>query len=295
MLIKSILIPTIHYGSEIFGMNEARVNSLKRILDNGIKGIVKKSNFCRTRSYEEFDIKSIYISAAISRARGLKKWTNSNGLISDCIQSQEQFKSKQSTWIKEAKRWLKLMRIDISSQNLIEQVLINRTNRMHEKDKSIIGQWANRISITSGKAIRKAEIRNTCNYTGINLITKLRTGTFTFTNQLVRLQVLPDTLKNKCVCCKIGIVEDVEHLLLSCIKFNNIREKCIPNILNLISVANTDILKHKLIKKLLGEEGDLTSGRKITREGLGTIEYLSCILPLRSAFIVEFKGDIVRD
>lgn len=295
MLIKSILIPTIHYGSEIFGMNEARVSSLKRILDNGIKGIVKKSNFCRTRSYEEFDIKSIYISAAISRVRGLKKWTFSKGLISDCIQSQEQFKSKQSTWIKEAKRWLKLMKIDISSQDLIEQVRISRTNRMHEKDKSIVGQWANRISISSGKAIRKAEFRNACNSTGINLITKLRTGTFTFTNQLVRLQTLPESFKNKCVCCKLEVIEDVEHLLLRCNKFSIIREKCIPNILTLISGGNTDLLKHKLIKKLLGEEGELTSGRKITREGLGTIKYLSCILPLRSASIVECKGDIVRD
>ena len=102
MLIKSILIPTIHYGAEVFGMNEQRVNAFKRILDNGIKGIVKRSNFCRTRAYEELDIKSIYISAAVSRARGLKKWTNSNGLISDCIKSQIDFKSKESAWIKEA-------------------------------------------------------------------------------------------------------------------------------------------------------------------------------------------------
>ncbi len=159
MLIKSILIPTIHYGSEIFGMNERRVNSLKRILDNGIKCIIKKSNFCRLRSYEEFDIKSIYVSAAINRARGLKKWTNSNGLISDCIQSQINFKSKQSTWIKEAKRWLKLMKIDMElpSQELIEQVYLNRTEKMHERDRSVIGQWANSLNITSGKAIRKAK------------------------------------------------------------------------------------------------------------------------------------------
>lgn len=112
MLIKSILIPTLHYGAEIFGMSEMRVNKLKRILDNAFKLIVNKSNFCRLRVYEEFDVKSLYISAAGSRARGLKKWSSSNGLISDLIRSQSTFKSKQSTWIKEAKRWLKVMKID---------------------------------------------------------------------------------------------------------------------------------------------------------------------------------------
>jgi hypothetical protein len=72
MLIKGILIPTLTYGCEIFGMNEKRINSLKLILDNGLKGINRKSNFCRLRSYDEFDIKPLYISAAVGRARGIK-------------------------------------------------------------------------------------------------------------------------------------------------------------------------------------------------------------------------------
>jgi hypothetical protein len=288
MLIKSILIPTIHYGSEVFGMNEARVNSLKCILDNGLKCIVKRSNFCRVRAYQEFDIKPIYISAAESRARGLKKWTEANGLISDCIQSQEFFKSKLSTWIKESKRWLKLMKIDISlpSQELIEQVHANRTRRVLERDRSVIGQWANRLQITSGQAIRKAEIMQACRYTGINAITKLRTGTFLFTNQLVRLQILPGTYRNKCVCCGTEEVEDVEHLLLSCTKFSSFRESCIPSLNG--KDLTPESARISLLKRLLGEER-LTSGRKTNREVLEVCRYLSHILPLRSGIVAECK------
>lgn len=33
MLIKSILVPTLEYGVEIFGMNQERVSGLKRVLD----------------------------------------------------------------------------------------------------------------------------------------------------------------------------------------------------------------------------------------------------------------------
>ena len=276
MLIKSILIPTIHYGAEIFGMNEKRVNLLKRILDNGIKCIVKRSNFCRQRAYEEFDIKQIYISAAISRARGLAKWIGSNGLISDCIRSQENFKSKQSTWIKESKRWLKLMKIDIElpPRELIAQVLENRATRMHERDSSVIGRWADRVGITSGRAIRKAEIIKASNYIGVNMITKIRTGTFNYTKQLVRLLGLPGTYSHKCVCCGLEEIEDAEHLIIRCNKFNDIREQCIPNID--FRNINSEIAQNNLIKKLLGEEG-LTSGRKISREVLDTIRYLAQI------------------
>ena len=149
MLIKSILIPTLNYGSKVFGMNEQRIGSLKRILDNGLKCssevfgmneqrigsltrildnglkcIIKKSNFCRMRIYEEFDIKPLYVSAAAARARGLLKWINSNGLIRDLIESSSEFKSRKSTWTKGAKRWLKMMKIEISqaSKKLINQL-----------------------------------------------------------------------------------------------------------------------------------------------------------------------------
>ena len=88
MLIKNILIPTLHYGAEIFGMSELRVNKLKRVLDNAFKHIANKSNFCRHRVYEEFDVKSLYIT---------KKWFSSHGLKSDMIESQSRFKSKKST------------------------------------------------------------------------------------------------------------------------------------------------------------------------------------------------------
>jgi hypothetical protein len=290
--LKSILIPILHYGSEIFGMNEKRVNSLKRVLDNGLKCIVKKSNFCRQRSYEEFDIKQIYVSAAVSRARGLAKWINSNGLISDCIRSQEYFKSKQSTWIKESKRWLKLMRIDISlpPQELTMQVLNNRATRMHERDHSVIGLWATGVGLTSGKVIRKSEIMKGASYVGISMITKVRTGTFNYTKHLVRLLVLPGTYSHKCVCCDSEEPEDAEHLLLRCPVFNDIREQCIPNINEKIRNITSVIAQNNLMKRLLGEEG-LTSGRKISRVVLGTIKYLSQVLPKRAAIIAGRAGD----
>lgn len=291
MLIKSILIPTIHYGSEIFGMNEQRVNALKRILDNSIKCIVKKSNFCRLRAYDELDIKALYVSAAVSRARGLKKWTSAKGLISDCIRSQVNFKSKESTWIKEAKRWLKVMGIDINLplQELVLQVYLKRNARLHEKDRSVIGAFAKKLALTSGKAIRKSEIRNASSYKGVNWITRLRTGTFLFTNQLVGLQVLPNTLRNRCVCCNEAGVEDAEHLIMYCPAFSSQRDRHMPQLRGLLESASSDSDRLKTLKKLLGEEG-LTSGRKISREVQITIEYLSCILPKRSAYIAERKG-----
>ena len=64
-----------------------------------------------------------------------------------------------------------------------------------------------------------------------------------------------------------------------------------PSLRTRLQAITTEDKKIKLMTKLLGEEG-LTSGRKISREIQSTIEYLSCILPKRSACIAERKGDM---
>lgn len=293
MLIKSILIPTIHYGSEIFGMCESRVNSLKRILDNALKCIVKRSNFCRLRVYEEFDIKPLYVSAAISRARGLKKWEDSGCLISDLIKSQSGFKSIKWTWIKEAKRWLKVMKVNINNPlpEVLKQVAVNRTATLHTRDSSIIGEWATKIGIKSGKAVRKAEIHKKANYIGVNNLTKVRTGTFMFTNSLVRFGTIPARMKNKCLCCKEETLENAEHMLLYCSAFNRERKEILSWVDERLQTPQSEAAKSDILKKLLGEKG-LTSGRKSKRRVLKTIKYLTIILPKRSIFIEELKGEL---
>jgi len=71
MLIQNFLCPVLSYGAEIFGMNEKRLEKQKKVLDNSLKNITLKSNFCRKRVYEELDICPLEISAALNRARPL--------------------------------------------------------------------------------------------------------------------------------------------------------------------------------------------------------------------------------
>ena len=282
VLIKSILIPTLHYGAEVFGMSEMRLNKLKRVLDNALKLIVKKSNFCRLRVYEEFDIKPLYISAAVSRTRGIKKWSGSNGLISDLIASQSSFKSKKSTWIKEAKRWLKLMKIDLNlpSKDLLSQVVTNRSNRLLERDRSVIGSWARNLFIRSGKSIRRVELFGS-HHRGVNMLMKIRTGCISMTNQLVRSMRLDSSLMNSCVCCKEKVKEDIEHLIFECSAFTDLREKYMPYL------DDNSVDRCIKLTKLLGGERQTSCSRKTPREVLECIEYLSWVVVRRSSIIAR--------
>ncbi|MGL5636332.1 MAG: RNA-directed DNA polymerase, partial [Bacteroidales bacterium] len=213
MLIKSILIPRCMFGAEIFGMSEKRVDPIKRILDNALKCILKRSNFCRLRAYQEFDIEPLYVQAASYRTRGVFKWRESRSLISDLIQSYEQFVSRKRTWIKEANRWLRTMKIspDLTTEQAVQAVKQSRHQHLLDRDKSVIGTLAGQLAIKSGKHIRRYELSEQHNPVGINALIRLRTGTFTFTNGLIRSRGLSPIYKDRCVACNANVKEDIWH------------------------------------------------------------------------------------
>lgn len=59
MLIKGMLIPSLLYGSELTGMQAAKLVNLKKVLEKAINRVVGKAKFCRSRIYKELNISTI--------------------------------------------------------------------------------------------------------------------------------------------------------------------------------------------------------------------------------------------
>ena len=271
-------------------MNEVRMNSLKRVLDNSLKCITKYAGFCRNRAYEEFDIKSLYVSAAVAIARGFNKWKNSTGVISECINSLSNFKTTKSSWIKNSVKWQKGMKINMNLplNELKNAIIANRSQRAHEKDKSLIGEWANKFGIKSGINLRRAEIQQAKLEGNINNLLKKRLGTFYYTNHLVRLGHLDDSFKYKCISCNQNIKEDAENSILYCSAYNNVRQNIWPGLIGKLERAN-EIQKICVFKLLLREE-EPSSGRKSVSGVCKLTKYLGCILLKRAAVMAERGG-----
>lgn len=217
MLVNNIIIPGIIYGSEIFGMSEKRTSSLKKVVDQSIGQILNSKNYCRSRAYNELDLKHISIKAAMSRARGFNKWKQSKGLIKNLIMTSEAFKSKKYTWSKTIRTWLKRFKIEISENSFgREEVQNNYISRVNLRDKSEISKLADNGNIGSGKKLRRLEIDGQIESGGFNHLLKLRTGTYKFTNNLVFSGIIPQNKINNCIFCKEHGREDIKHLLLYC-------------------------------------------------------------------------------
>ena len=255
-----------------------------------MKDLVKKHSFCRIRVYEELDIIAPAIYAAISRARCFTKMKGSKGIISELINTSDQFKSKKKTWATLTKTWLNTNKIDLN-QNIKETVLAVKAayyRRVQERDRSIIGSLAAKFNWTSGKELRKAELNPSTSTLGLITMFKLRTGTFVTTNEMVIRGYFSPEYKNKCIMCKEETHEDLKHILLDCSALNEEINSTISEIIYLTTNISTDATHQLTLKILLGGETP-AFGRKPAEVIPCTAKYLSAYVVKRSAFIKQLK------
>lgn len=227
MLISSVVIPTMTYGAELYGMRITRLAEQKKVLDKCISYILKKVNFCRIRAYEEFDIKPLEVIASLARARAFLKWKNSRGLISELLWTSDRFKSMKKTWSKQTGIWLKSRKIEIGETvtSITEDIVRSRMAYLMREGKSMIGDFAKRANIHSGKAMRCAELSHKGDRRGFQLMTLMRTGSYLFTKHLVSAGNLPLTYRSSCVSCGDNKEEDEFHLLFECKTYEEIRNE----------------------------------------------------------------------
>ncbi|KAI5172896.1 hypothetical protein PAEPH01_1818 [Pancytospora epiphaga] len=204
-------------------MNKARMNSLKRVLDNALKCLFRCSNFCRLRAYEEFDLLSLYVSAILGKAQAIKKWTLFRCIIRDLILNP--FRFRKLSWAKESRRWLKVMKIDLSelSHLIKSNIISSRMASLKKRDFAFVCVWAAVHRIGSGKRIKKLQIVESRFTSCVSALTCIKTGSFPFTNILVYYMVIPIIFKNRCVACDGTFPKDVTHLLLLCPTYWDLR------------------------------------------------------------------------
>ena len=285
MLIGSIIAPTVQYGTELFGMSEKRCSSLKKVVDNGISMILKSKNFSRNRAYEELDLKPVQVRAAVSRARGYSKWSQSKGFIRDLIESSDQFKSKKHTWSKTTRIWLKRFRIDLTESITSgrNEVLSEYLPRIKSKDGTNASREATRLRLGSGKKIRRAEVNGLSPSGGLYYLTKIRTGTFQFTNKLVFSGQIGQEYTNKCAFCKNNCIENPEHLMLYCSAWREERQRY-------LGIRNNTSTSSVLLKSVLGGNSP-ASGRKPVDWIIASGNFLSAISRKRAALVAVLKRE----
>lgn len=287
MLLKSIVLPTMLFGSEVFGMSKRRSGAMTQILDRGIQFILKRHNFDRRRAYEEFGLKAPYVASAVSRYRGYYKWVNNRSLISDLIESHDEYKSRKRTWAKNTRVWLRTQQLEnLEVGQACKRIVTADKSKYLMKDASKIGAFCNRLRIGSGKMIRGAEINARSSTTGVYYLTQIRTGTFMFSRRLVFAGLISQQYKAKCVGCKAHVIEDAWHFITECSAFCHLRRSFMPKSISCINRVVSVNDRDRLLGILLGGEWDVAK-RQQNALVFETIEYLARACVWRLSLVNE--------
>lgn len=290
-----MLIPKLIYGGEIFGMSAQRAKEADKIANMAIAKVLRKPKFCRHRAYEELGIETVEHRMACSRARGWAKWIKSHGLISELIKTAKIPLGRKRTIIKRTQQWIKRMKIatDGSKEDIVKSTKETLKHRKIARDKTIIGNIARICDFGYNKLIQEIECEHPRLNRGIQAILKLRTGTFRFTNELVKSKWLESKWLNRCICCKEETKENMKHLLFDCKAFETERRKCLQENMHRVAQMGKPMNCYDLAVGLcLAGTGAKAMGVNPVQAVVQTTRFLNIIIVKRLNLIKEARENL---
>ncbi|OMJ22903.1 putative RNA-directed DNA polymerase from transposon BS [Smittium culicis] len=293
-LIRTVLIPILCYGCEIFGMSAVRCSTLQKVADDAtrlVAGVGRSTALSRLRS--EMKIDDIFTRASVARERGHNKWTTSKTWITELIN--KPFKNRLDTWVSGTVRWKKRF-LKGAGNNTTAQALRARKIR---NDHSKITQWVikNNLGLTSNWM--GLELAYPEQARGIRLLAKVRMGAFMTAQSLANSRFISEDYKLKCPFCNVSEAETVEHMLLRCQKWNSQRSNCIGTFIG-DNTANLNLQNsgvQPLLSRLLGGELNISTSMILRNRDtpsvkmvLGTASFLTDIFVARTLMLSELRG-----
>jgi hypothetical protein len=160
---------------------------------------------------------------------------------------------------------------------------------VRKRDHTQASRQAAQLRLGSGKQIRRLQLSNLCSPGGLYHLTRLRTGTYQFTNKLVFSGTINPRYINMCAFCRRHTTENIEHLMLQCDAWREERRTFLG-----ISGVNsnpqiTDNLR-SFLKSVLGGNNP-ASGRKPADWIIASGKFLSAISRKRAASVAALKRE----
>jgi hypothetical protein len=111
MLIKSVLVPTLTWACELWGMQEALSKFPQKVLDSAVKGLVRLRRSASHTGADvvalEFDIMSVHQMASAARTRAYFKYPQLKSAIAQLMRNVPVTPRSRGLWTLETHIWLR--------------------------------------------------------------------------------------------------------------------------------------------------------------------------------------------
>lgn len=251
LIVKSMLLPSLLYGAEIFGMSSERVNKAESVMKKICKRLLGLKPYSRVLNYEaalmELTLLPVHVEASARRVRLFLKPLFKTWL--EFLKSNI-FVSRKWIWTNGTRNWINRTapifitngavsvndnkRLWFSQWCLKKAASIPRTRTL-----SIYIACANQDTAKEWLHYQSKEIEMATTFAfGFSLLLRARTRTLGTTRQWAQWRILPERYLKQCVMCGLsgntGYGECLTHLLCECTAFVNVRRIVLGDLLEII-------------------------------------------------------------
>ena len=270
LVLRTIIIPRLMYGAEVYGMSRERVTPLQKVIDLALNMIVTGKDdrvlrLGRLALYRELEIPPVSAIAASRRTRALVKFPSLGSWV-------KHWTSKSygnNCWLAETRKWLSKAGISDKAQPPrentealgegsakkvlnIEWQRIEKSNKAKlwkEYQKSFYGDGLDYIRQMAPLGV----------HPGVVLLLKMRTGTFWGAKRLSESTIGPKEWLHNCPFCNQDSPETILHLITRCEAWETLRTKWLSTLIpecTIVSeyVRNPDLVDQERTAQLLGEK-----------------------------------------
>lgn len=240
LIVKSMLLPSLLYGAEVYGMSADRVVKGETIMKKICKRLIGLKPYNRVLNYEvalmELTLLPIHVEASARRARLFNK-----SYFRTWIQTLKTnvFSSRKWVWSNGSQRWIKRRAPQFiaatSTMNYAKRLWFSQfcLKKANSNSRTLAIYQAHTNQDTAKQWIldqsKEIELANTYAF-GFSLLLRARTRTFGTTRQWAQWRILPPYYLTHCAMCgstgNIGYGECLTHMLLECKRFAMMR-KCV--------------------------------------------------------------------
>lgn len=233
-IVKAVLIPVLAYGGELWGMNDLRSRKPQKVLSDALRLLLRisaKSSITSTCTLSlELGIPPIHITVTAARARAYRKYPRLRTTIASLFQNKPKGLGSQ-TWISGSYMWLcrfcpESLQQDLSPTDAHALVKERSMSRYRATAKSKTTKTHIESNFEKTNDYLKVAPHYPSLSRGFNWLSRLRVGAFWTARRYCKIGWLPQQYLTLCPFCNSeGSGETVEHMLLSCSRWNRERSR----------------------------------------------------------------------
>lgn len=279
-VLRTVVLSTLLYGSEIWGMDDNRCSKAQSIVNEALRAILgcKRGDMTQpvAAMWRELDVAPICALAAARRARAINKFPSLKTWVG--ILGQYDHSNMKRAWMAQSRIWMKKYcpeglidrnhgRQDDDSEReeqRIQCLVIEKRWTAYERTKKWAAAWEYLDCGFGGTAWASLKRIPMCGRSeqvklgqGLRMLSLCRTKGLWTARKRAKRGIIGNKYRLTCPCCGIkgGEGETVEHLLLECQRWKDEREMYLGDMIRRI-VAMGPTEHKEMVTLLLGGESD---------------------------------------